>query len=444
METNHHSWISLFNKFGGKTEASFLIKKWSLIFNKPLEEAKTLNDIHSAKTAADEATGIRSFPVEALLTPLCGDIKFDRAFLCCRLIAYIGISHEKPNFVDAMDKLAHVWPGADECLDWVIPANADESFDYYHWRFTRPYAQIQRPPIPQIKTDSITRDVYESCKTQSQYDALTKLNSIAEARITFKGRVGTVAIRPSALIVGLSASGKSWVAHQFAVTQGLNLFATTIAAWSPINSKSDTWTLPEILRRLEKGPLCIVIDELDKIRANAESQNWWRAVYSEILQLLDAQLQDINPSATALKNLKSSWILGVSAFQDLYRKKIGDEVLFLEQLENATLTYTDIAESGWLPDELLTRLSTYVEVKAPTVDEVSASMLEIEETCGLVIPKSHREGRARAAVMAMQGFRGLQQYALDCAEKSLDERKKLKKTLKKLDQEKLENPPDWF
>jgi len=50
--------------------------------------------------------------------------------------------------------------------------------------------------------------------------------------------------------------------------------------------------------------------------------------------LMDRNLSDLNPSATAVQNLKKSWILTAGAFQEIYKQKLGNDVLFAEQLES--------------------------------------------------------------------------------------------------------------
>ena len=184
--------------------------------------------------------------------------------------------------------------------------------------------------------------------------------------------------------------------------------------------------MPDILRALDQSPLTIIIDEVDKARQTTDSNHsWTRAVLDEIFALLDGgeRLQDFRPSATALSNLRRSWILAAGAFQDLYRKELGgEEIVFPEEIEKLEpMTYDRIVETGWLPDELLNRLAgDLVEVRPPGVEEFSQVMEAIEADAGLTVAAEVRKKRAAAAACSFRGFRVIETYALQCAKKAIE------------------------
>ena len=117
-------------------------------------------------------------------------------------------------------------------------------------------------------------------------------------------------------------------------------------------------------------------------------------------------------SDEANANLAKSTILAAGAFQMLYRQKLGD-VLFAEEIEAMEpLTFEDLTTAGWLPDELVNRLGTVIEIRPPTSAEIEKEMGDLEDITGIARPKAFSpDGIARS----MMGFRGLETYALELA-----------------------------
>src|SRR5690606_26905618 len=120
------------------------------------------------------------------------------------------------------------------------------------------------------------------------------------------------------------------------------------------------------------SPIVCLIDECDKIRVGPDTHNWWRSCLTELMLLLDRDLREIQLSKTEAKNLRRSWIVCAGAFQDIYKLKLGQDVLFPEQIASARIDRADLEEHSGLPTEFLNRLGTVITVAAPTPEELSA------------------------------------------------------------------------
>ena len=204
-------------------------------------------------------------------------------------------------------------------------------------------------------------------------------------------------------------------------------------------------TIGEILRSLERGPACLIIDECDKLHlSDSDNTNYSRAILDEIMQLATGSLHDFQPSALALQNLKTSWFLYAGAFQQIYRSTLGGAPAFVEQVESLSITLDDIIESGFLQDELLNRMGWMLECGCPTSDELSAAMLAVEQACGLTVPALERDSHAKQCTLAMQGFRGLENYAVRCAMHSIVLNAKAKRTPPPLPPDGGPKNPSWF
>jgi hypothetical protein len=79
----------------------------------------------------------------------------------------------------------------------------------------------------------------------------------------------------------------------------------------------------------------------------------------------DRTLGDVPMTDVESENLRISWIVRAGAFQEIYKRKIGGEVLFEEALD-ITLTSADLEEFSGLPGEMLNRFSEIIPVKSPT------------------------------------------------------------------------------
>lgn len=419
---NHPSRLRLENKFDPSVSPGFLIQRWSLQFYQELTSARTRDEIWTAKCRADESIGIRSFAVEVLFSAFCQNVNADDDWLLhvCQLIARAGINYsDREKVRNYLSMIAAEYSGLNNCLTWCV-CRPEETFSYYQWLSERPGISLLTPKKNVQPPKDDLKLLLAKCKSDAQKRTLSRLASIAMAVDHCKGEIAGVKLPRAAWIAGPSGSGKSWSALMFARCMGLPIYTATVGSWQMRNSRSESCTINEILRTLEQGAAVILIDEVDKFRMNAgDNENYFRAVLDEIMQLGTATLHDFHPSPTALKNLKRSWFLHAGAFQALYRKKLGGQAIFLEQIESLELTVEDILEAGWLPDELVNRMGWYIECGAPTTDELSAAMHAIEKECGIVVPNAEREGHAKQCSLNMHGFRGIENYALRCAQHAI-------------------------
>ena len=170
-------------------------------------------------------------------------------------------------------------------------------------------------------------------------------------------------------------------------------------------------TLDKIEELLRQGPAVLLIDEIEKVRPNSTDGNaqYSRFVLDELMGILEGAA-GLSDEANA--NLAKSSVLAAGAFQALYRKKLGD-FSFTEEIEDMEpLTFEDLTAAGWLPDELVNRLGTVIEIRPPTAKEIEKQMAELEDITGIARPKAFSaDGIARS----MMGFRGLETYALELA-----------------------------
>jgi len=425
MKTAPAPWLKTSAKFY-IDDPSFLIHRWCLMFKRELADAVTHTDVWAAKCRTDDAIGMRCFAVEILFT----EFDFEREnrtadwlIHVCRLIARVGtFCTDRDIVLSIRDALSTELGGLAGCLTWVV-AKPNEDFNYYRFLSERPNVTIENPAISARPAPIALKLLLEECKSESQRGAIRRLGTITAALTRFPNGIGGVKLHRAALFCGMSGAGKTWTAHQFARCLAVPTYATTVGSWSIRNSRADHSTTKEILAVLESGPACIVIDEVDKFRLGHDNSNWYRAVQDEIMMLAGGgDMRDFKPSAAATKNLKNSWFLFAGAFQELYRGKAGADsgaVMFPEQLESVNLTLEDIVESGWLPDELLNRMGWFIEVCPPSVDELSAAMVEVEQQAGVVVTAANRDTMAKQMFIGMQGFRGLSNYALRCAQQAV-------------------------
>lgn len=303
---------------------------------------------------------------------------------------------------------------------WCI-ARPAEKFNYYKFLADRPCVWIENPTDFDAPAPVALKLLLEECRSESQRSTIRRLGTIVAAMAKFTKGVGCVKLHRAALFAGMSGAGRTWCAVQFSKCLAIPSYSATVGSWSIRNSRAHHSTTKEILALLERGPACIIIDEVDKFRQGQDNGKWYRAVQDEIMMLCGGgSLQDFKPSAAVMENIKSSWFLFCGAFQDLYRAKVGGGVvMFQEQLENVNLTLDDIVESGWLPDELLNRFGWFLEVTPPTVDELAAAMQDVERHAGVVVQAADRDTLAKQIFLSAKGFRGLSNYALRCAQQSV-------------------------
>lgn len=443
---HHPTWLRLENKFSPSFHPGFLISNWCGQFKNGLESASTRQDVWSAKCHADEEVGCRSFAVEVLFTTFnnMDSNNDDWLINIATLIAKAGINYTNGERLgELMSFIAEESPGLENCLTWHV-TKTGEQFNYYRWMSERPGVTIESP-VEHINPPGVDLKILlDECKSDSQHKALRRLATMAIAVERFKASLDSVKLNRAAWIVGPSGSGKTWVANQFARGLGLPTYCATIGSWSIRNARSDHSTVMKILRLVERGPATIIIDEIDKFHIGEDNGNWFRAVLDEIMMLSTGDLQDFSPSPVAVAHLKNSWFVYAGAFQALYRKKLGGQPMTIQEVEELTLSLDDIAESGWLPDELLNRMGSYIEVGPPTVDELAVAMLHVEEQCEISVPESERDGHAKQCVLAMQGFRGLENYASRCAVHAVLLQAKAKRQPPPIPPDAGPKNPSWF
>jgi len=90
---------------------------------------------------------------------------------------------------------------------------------------------------------------------------------------------------------------------------------------------------------------------------------------------------------------------------------------------------------------MINRFGWHVQVLPPSVDELALEMYAIEKQCGIIVPDAERDSYAKEIYLSMKGFRGIEEYALRCAQHSVVLAAKEKRTPKP---PKSPENPDWF
>ena len=255
--------------------------------------------------------------------------------------------------------------------------------------------------------------------TASQQSAMRTLGDLI--RVKKSGLVlGGITPRSTSMLVGLSGAGKTFVAHSVAKMIGLTSFSASVGDWLISGGRADIPT-GELLRRhlALHGRCVVVIDEVDKIRTTADdNQNYFRSVWGELMLVMDARV-DGWPGWTPenIHALRSSFIVLAGAFQDFYRQGLGAGAALLEEEVSMLepLTFERIAEAGILPDELINRVGSVIEVRPPESQEIAERMFAIERDAEIEIKAEERESEARRIACSAIGMRGLENYALRMA-----------------------------
>jgi adenylate kinase family enzyme len=234
-------------------------------------------------------------------------------------------------------------------------------------------------------------------------------------------------VRPTALILGPSGVGKSHVARVVAKTAGVPILELSLASWTPTNSKAtDNGKMSTIeqfaqFTEAQSGTLfdryqkCVVfIDEVDKLSMSAtDNSNWCAFIWTELMRMLDGRLTEFGVDPTLAKQcVLGSYFIFAGAFQRTWDKRNGTASIgFLEQVEEATLGYSDIAKSGIMPKELLNRISgVCVTVGPPDVDEVAERIRAIEDSFFMKRDDREIERDAKAILTSGLYVRGIEQH----------------------------------
>lgn len=268
--------------------------------------------------------------------------------------------------------------------------------------------------------------------TKSQRQAIRELAELIQVKRAGLS-LGGITPRTTALLVGMSGSGKTWAANAVATMAKLPCFECTIGSWTINGGRSDVPSNETLRRHLrENGPSVILVDEIDKLRRRDDNANYLAFVFDEVMSVIDGRVSSWSAwTPDDVAKLKASHFIGAGAFQDLYRTELGREPVMIEEEISSleALSFARIAEAGWLPDELLNRLGSVVEIRPPEVAEIVERMVCIEADAGVNGDDPDRESKARLIATSVTGMRGLENYALELAklvqrEKRRDERSK--------------------
>ena len=239
--------------------------------------------------------------------------------------------------------------------------------------------------------------------------------------------VAGFSVRPSALILGPSGVGKSHVARVVAKTASVPMLELSLSSWTPTNSKATdngkTSTIEQFVQFIDAQSgtlfdryqkLVIFVDEVDKLSMSAtDNSNWCAFIWTELMRMLDGRLTEFGVDPTLAKQcVLGSYFIFAGAFQRTWDKRNGTASIgFLEQVEEATLGYSDIAKAGIMPKELLNRISgVCVTVGPPDVDEVAERIRAIEDSFFMKRDDCEIERDAKAILTSGLYVRGIEQH----------------------------------
>ena len=402
----------------GVGAGSSMIRFYSRAYTEYLAGAITEEQLHASAEAAGKRIGIRCLAAELLATDFASALSLDKKIWIAGEIAKAGMLIAlEPNVRKIVEGISAELPGLEDMMRWFIAPGV--ALNLYSMQADHP-SIVLRFPTKRTTPKVSAAEVIASLKSAGQRNVLAQLSSLARVRNEWGGMVGGVEIKPSAMICGPSGSGKTYCARAFASCSGWPYYECTIGGWTLQNSRAESsaWTL-NCIRELLDSPIVIFIDEADKISIRGDRvDNWWKGVFVEVMQLLDRSMGEIVLTSTQRENLRNSWIITAGAFQDIYKAKRGADLLFEEQAA-VGITREDIEQHAGLPTEFLNRVGPIIEIAAPGVSDLEKAMFEIEKAAGMSGTEKERRAAARAAVLNLQGFRGLEAYALEAAKKHL-------------------------
>ncbi len=259
--------------------------------------------------------------------------------------------------------------------------------------------------------------------TRSQKQAMRKVGELIRVkRADFK--FGGITPRTNSLLVGMSGSGKTWVCGTIAKMASLPFFTATVGSWLISGGRSDLPTCESLRRHLStNGTSLIMIDEVDKLHADrSDNANYLAFVWDEIMALLDGRVDAWpNWSDQEISALKKSHFVAAGAFQDIYRAELGREKVLVEEEISSLepLTFDKIVSVGWLPDELVNRLGSIIEIRQPEAAEIDERLRVIEADAEIRCDDAERENVANSIATSVTGMRGLENYALELAIRKL-------------------------
>ena len=440
MEQKIYPTISLSTKWENGN-GGFLIYHWCRVFKEHLPKDCDLNQILTAKRMADKGTGVRCFAVDVLFSCFVTKEKtIEWIVALVSLIAKAGSNYRSTEIVtECLNLLDAEVAGLGRVMIWCVPTDIEEPFNYYKF-FSYPSVELIRPgtntthssepgQLQPAMQDGFARclqlsmqEGLDRCKTRSQRDALRRLVSITNAIEWSGGKLGDITLNKSALMVAPSGSGKTWLVKLAGRVLGLPVHCYTVSGWSPRDSYSRHDSMSLAIKQVEgANDGCIIfLDEICKISNNGMggSSNYWKTCQTEIMQLVTGDVSDFPTTPQFRENFGKCWFIFAGAFQDLYRDQLGTESPSTEQVERLDITLDDVIASRMLPDELINRTGAFVHLAPPGMTDIRLAMIQVELAAGISIPEKERETYADEIVSRMQGFRGLENYALRIAQEA--------------------------
>jgi hypothetical protein len=433
---------------------ALLISRWCRVFRAHLPDDPDESHILSAKCRADQGIGIRSIAMEMIFSDfMTRERTVEFIVSTARIIASAGESYRLLGTVaKCLDLLDHEVPGLSQYMSWCVPTSIDEPFNCYKF--------VNYPAVDLIRASEAAelgslmasplslKEGLARCKTRSQRDALRRIVSITKAVERFEGKLGDVTLNKAALMVAPSGSGKTWLAKLAGRVLGLPVHCYTVSGWSPRDSYSRHDSIMTAIKQIEaaENGCMIFLDEICKIQNDGmgSSGNYWRTCQTEIMQLVTGDVSDYPTTPQFRKNFGKCWFVFAGAFQNLYRAQIGTALPTAEEVEGIDITLDDVIASHSLPDELINRTGFFVHLSPPGIADMRSAMIQVEKAADIIIDEKEREGYAEEIVSRMQGFRGLETYALRVAQKAvLMEKKASSESSKEGGEGRLRLPTDF-
>lgn len=433
-------------------DGGFLIHHWCRIFSEHLpDQDADLSHVVMAKKMADQSTGMRSFALDVCLSRFyLKELTIEWLVPIAKTIAFAGYNfRDSDKVTKALDFLNFQWSGLADVMSWCVPQVIDEEFNYYKFQAVYPSVDLIKPPAAKQNFPLSLEEGLSKCKTRSQRDALRRIVSIADAIEWSRGQISDVELHKSALIVAPSGSGKTWLVKLASRVLNLPAHCYTVSGWSPRDSYSRHESLSIAIKQIEEahGGCIIFIDEICKIQNQGMggSSNYWRACQTELMQLVTGDVSDYPTTPNFHENFRKCWFIFAGAFQDLYRGQLGTSSPSAEEVERLDITLDDVIAARILPDELINRTGAFLHLAPPSIADMRSAMMQVEIAAGISVDEKERESYADEIVSRMQGFRGLENYALRIAQRANGlEKKALTAQTLDADKPKRKLPPEWF
>jgi len=212
-------------------EALGYIHLWGKFFSSNVERADDMDALNSAIKFVNGESGIRCVAAEMLVTVYADPLTVKKRCFLARAIADCAMSVGKPQEVeDHLKMLDSFRPGLGEFMRFYIapgiPFNIYAAQNDFPSVVMLPEAKQNegQGALPPAATASET---LKKCRSQGQRTALAHLSQIACVRHQFGAEICGIPIRAAALLIGLSGSGKTFVAKAFAAASGWPVWEAT-------------------------------------------------------------------------------------------------------------------------------------------------------------------------------------------------------------------------